>query len=94
MFNTSSHSNYILSFSKSALYASLLFLLHHGQLLQVPIELLYLGVLGAFVTFRMMITVGQVSDPLLPLESPFTSWLFGSASEETNEKGDHVHKQE
>lgn len=94
MFNTSSHSNYILSFSKSALYASLLFLLHHGQLLKVPIELLYLGVLGAFVTFRMMITVGQVSDPLLPLESPFTSWLFGSASEETNEKGDHVHKQE
>uniref|UniRef100_A0A0B6ZFU2 Uncharacterized protein n=1 Tax=Arion vulgaris TaxID=1028688 RepID=A0A0B6ZFU2_9EUPU len=72
-------------FSKSGIYASLLFLLHHNKQLNIPIELLYLGVLTTFVTFRLLIIVGGVKDPLLPLESPVCALLFGSDSQVVEE---------
>jgi len=72
-------------FSKSGLYAGFLFYLHHLKVLNAPIELLYLGVFLTFVTFRVLITFGLVEDPLLPIESPFYSLLFGSSSDEPEE---------
>ncbi|CAG5115993.1 unnamed protein product [Candidula unifasciata] len=80
-------------FTKSGLYASLLFILHQNKIIPVPIELLYLGIIVAFVTLRLLITVGNIEDPLLPLESPLTSWLFRPAPEETRVEVNQAHKQ-
>uniref|UniRef100_A0A0B6ZZH2 Uncharacterized protein n=1 Tax=Arion vulgaris TaxID=1028688 RepID=A0A0B6ZZH2_9EUPU len=68
-------------FAKSSLYASVLFLLHHIKVLTMPIELLYFGIVATFVLLRLVIILGGIKDPLLPLESPIYTLLFGSGVE-------------
>ncbi|CAG5128949.1 unnamed protein product [Candidula unifasciata] len=82
-------------FAKSSLYASVLFLLQHMEVLAVPVELLYLGIVVAFVTLRLIIVLGGVRDPLLPIELPICTLLFGSGAEDKDTgKTDGVVKKE
>jgi len=74
-------------FTKSGIYASLVFLLHHTGLMTSPIELTYLATCVVFAINRMVITVLQVADPLLQLEKPVCQLLFGgSAGKDLDEK--------
>ncbi|BFY99125.1 hypothetical protein BsWGS_02165 [Bradybaena similaris] len=79
-------------FAKSSLYASVLFLLQHLKVIDVPVELLYLGIIVFFVTMRLTIVLAGIKDPLLPLESPICTLLFGSGAED-KEKTDMVKKE-
>lgn len=64
-------------FAKSGAYASVLFLLHITNIVSWPLELTYLALTLAFISLRLTLMIGEVKDPLLPLEAPVTWLLFG-----------------
>lgn len=80
-------------FAKSAVYASLVFLLHNTKVIQLPIELLYLGIIVVFVVLRLLIIIGGIADPLKLLEQPICLLLFGSGAVERREKKDNEEKE-
>ncbi|KAK0059321.1 trimeric intracellular cation channel type A [Biomphalaria pfeifferi] len=63
-------------FAKSAVYASIIFLLHHIDIIAFPIQYLYCAIVAIFVVFRLTIIFGEVSDPLSSIEKPICSILF------------------
>ncbi|CAL1542357.1 unnamed protein product [Lymnaea stagnalis] len=77
---------HVTHFAKSAMYASLAFLLHNTKVIQVPIELLYLGIIIVFVVLRILIIVGGIADPLELLEKPVCLLLFGSGAVDTGKE--------
>lgn len=67
-------------FTKSGIYASIVFLLHHTGVMTSPIEVTYLATCVVFSVNRMVIMVLQVKDPLLQLEKPVCQLLFGGSA--------------
>lgn len=51
-------------------------------MIDIPVELLYLGIIVFFVIMRLTIVLGGIKDPLLPLESPICTLVFGSGAED------------
>jgi len=78
-------------FAKSGFYASFLFFLHHIDVIQIPIELLYLAIIAVFLLGRMLYIFRGMKDPLLPIELPLCRLLFGSKGKTgTTENGTKI----